>query len=46
MERIIPLQNSSAARKKSIDGTGEPGEQFRTEPVVSSLELNELLQKL
>ena len=48
-DRILRLHNSSAARKKTIDKAGEPGEpgeQTGTEPVVSFLELNELLQKL
>ena len=47
--RLLPLRDNSAARKKTIDEAGEPGEPWEQTwagPVVSSLELNELLHNL
>jgi hypothetical protein len=43
--RIRPLQDRSAARRKAIDQNAVPADQTPMEPVVSSLELSELLQK-
>ena len=44
-DRILPLLDHSAVRRKVITETVVPADQAQTEPVVSSLELSELLQK-
>lgn len=44
-DRILPLRNNSAVRKKAVDEIAGPAELAQAEPVVSSLELSKLLQK-
>jgi hypothetical protein len=43
--RILPLRNNSAARRKAVGESAAPAERASAEPVVSSLELSELLQR-
>ncbi|MDR0583471.1 MAG: hypothetical protein LBG57_03875 [Treponema sp.] len=44
-DRIFRLKDSGAARRKTIDEAVVPAEQTRTEPMVSSAELNELFRE-
>jgi hypothetical protein len=43
--RLLPLRNNSAARCKAIDESAVSSDGVPPEPMVSSLELSELLQK-
>ena len=45
-EQLLQYKTSSTERRKNIDDTRLPVDQSANEPVVSSLELNELLREL